>query len=608
MRCPFVLPQPGSRKFRVSGLTLPAWPRRRGVLILLGLFLSTPSPGVPPIVARPDSLLGLSPARRYVVLKNAYYGQLLREDTSAALRVRREVEAFFQIKGSERDRFHLQVVLLEADLFGKFHLKRILSRAKALLQQAEAERDTMMIAKGHQNLGLFYFTIQKSYYLGFWHYGRTFELIRHRSEADYPEHTYTVYTLGRVNYDFFNYEKAIELGRTLHPSKASPVTIDHLYNAALIGLSYYHLQRYDSARHYFEWGLGYLTRRELANDAWTGIFNGNIGRVLAEQGQPEAAIPYLKKGLDYTTRFRVWDNVAPFGACLARIYLPTQPERAGHYAHLAHRAALREGVPKVLYETHPTQAAYYGRVGRADLALAHADSAATAKDRWQKELDVTLKHRAEIALEAERHQTRERLLNQEKDRQVLIRNGLLIFLGLAAALAYLLYARKALADRHRQAQARAKHERDEAELRLARAQLDQYLQHLSEKNSLIERISDELAEATEPGVQHRNDRIAALLDSIILTDADWGRFRQVFEQVHPGFFDELRHTHPDLTPAEVRLVALSKLGIPTREMALMLGVSAESVRKGRYRLRRKLEPLGKPLGADDALLDLLRPV
>ncbi|MBC7892854.1 MAG: hypothetical protein H7Y12_11615 [Sphingobacteriaceae bacterium] len=617
MCCLFVLLRRSIPEFRASCATQSAWFLSR---MLLAEIFSLLAFGVAPVaaqpiaarpsvarpsVARPDSLLRLSPARQYVAIRALYYPIMATKDTSAAKRVKRELEALFQKEETERDRLQLQMVFLEVELLFDFHPERFLPRATALLQQAEAYRDTVLMARGHLAIGLFEYVLRKNYYLAFRHYGQAFELMRYRSEADFPGHDGSIYTIARANYDFFNYEKAIELGRTLHPvEKTVTLNMHHIFNTGLIGLSYLHRQRYDSARYYFEWGLRRRPIREVNNEAWVGIFNGNIGRALVGQGQPEAALPFLKKGLDYTTRTQVWDNVAPFGACLSTLYLPTRPDLAGYYAHLAHRAALRVGTPKFLYETHRALAAYYGKVGRGDLALPHADSAAVAKDRWQKELDVTLKHRAEMTLEAERHQARERLLREEKDRQVLLRNGLLLVLLLAAGIAYLLYTRRAMTARHRRAQAQAEQARSESELRAARAQLDQYVTSFREKNDLIGRITAELAEASEPYTERRNERMAALLDSVILTDADWQRFRLVFEQVHPGFFEDLRHTHPDLTPAEVRLVALSKLGIPTADMALMLGVSAESIRKGRYRLRRKLEPEG----ADETLLNLLRPV
>ncbi len=614
MRSPFVLFRRRIPKFRTSYATqFPAFPVDWLGLMLLGIlsFLSlgvspvaAQSSAPRPIAARPDSLLRLSPARRYAVIAEAYR-LVFNADTNAGKRMRKELEAFFQKKGTEKDRFHLQMALLQVHQHGWFHPETLLDRATGLLRRAEAEHDTMMLIKGHLNVGEVYFHIRKAYYPAFRHFGYAFDLLRHQSDAGYPDRDASMYKLARASYDFFDYEKTIEIGRTIHPRQPKRLNRNHIFNACLLGMAHLHRQRYDSARTYFEWGLRQLPLRDLDNEAWVGIFSGDLGWALAEQGQREAALPYLKRGLNHTIRTQLWDNVATFGGQLARLHLrKARLDSAGRYARLAHESARRVASPKFLHETHQILATYYERVGRASLALRHADSAAVAKDQWQTELNVTLKHRAEMVLEAERHQARERLLQEEKDRQVLLRNGLLLVLLLAVAIAWLLYIRQVVAARHRQERARAAHERSEAELRLARAQLDQYLTSFREKNELIGRISTELAQATDPSAERRNDRIAALLESVILTDADWQHFRQVFDQVHPGFFEGLRRTHPKLTPAEVRLVALSKLGVPTREMAGMLGVSTDSVHKGRYRLRRKLESIG----ADEALLTLLRAV
>ncbi len=599
MRSAFALSGPDGQK---SGVARVARFLSGGLVVLLACVLATPSLATPPTGAGPDSLLRLSPARRYAVIAEAYR-LVFNTNTHAGKRMRGELEEFFQKEGTEKDRFHLQMALLQVEQHGWVYARagNLLSRAINLLRRAEVGHDTMMLIKGHLNVGEVYFHIHKSYYPAFRHFGQAFELLRHYPDDDYPDRDASMYKLARASYDFLDYQKTIEVGRTIHQWHPRHPNRNHLFNACLLGMSHLYRQRYDSARAYFEWGLRQLPLRDLDNDAWVGIFSGDLGWAMAEQGQREAAIPYLKQGLAYTTRSGLWDNVAPFGVRLATIYLPTQPDLAGHYAHLAHQAALRAGIPRLLYETHHILAAYYRRVGQANLALLHADSAATAKDRWRTEMDVTLKHQAEMTLEAERHQTRERLLEHEKDRQVLLRNGLLGLLVLAVGIAGLLYNRQAILTRHRHERALAKHERAEAELRLARTQLDQYLDHFREKNALIARISGELVAATEPDAERRDGRVGALLDSVILTDADWGRFRQVFEQVHPGFFDDLRLRHPNLTPADVRLLAFSKLGIPTRDMAGMLGVSVESVHKGRYRLRRKL-------GADEALLTLLKAV
>lgn len=65
----------------------------------------------------------------------------------------------------------------------------------------------------------------------------------------------------------------------------------------------------------------------------------------------------------------------------------------------------------------------------------------------------------------------------------------------------------------------------------------------------------------------------------------------VFEQVFPHFFLELNKKYPDLTAAEVRLAALDKLNLADKVRGTMLGISADSVKKTRYWLRKKYPSL-----------------
>jgi len=59
----------------------------------------------------------------------------------------------------------------------------------------------------------------------------------------------------------------------------------------------------------------------------------------------------------------------------------------------------------------------------------------------------------------------------------------------------------------------------------------------------------------------------------------------------------LRATFPTLTPAEIRVICLSRLSLSTKEMANMLGVSPDTIVKTRYRIRKKADlPEGADLG------------
>ncbi len=130
----------------------------------------------------------------------------------------------------------------------------------------------------------------------------------------------------------------------------------------------------------------------------------------------------------------------------------------------------------------------------------------------------------------------------------------------------------------------------EAKMALQSEQLDDFARFVVEKNQQIEALR--AAAPSDSG--HRaqpseTEDVEALYAQSILTEADWERFKAYFERVHPGFLARLRHRWPELTAAETRLILLIKMGMSGRDMASMLGVAAETVKKTRYRLRKKLD-------------------
>ncbi len=85
----------------------------------------------------------------------------------------------------------------------------------------------------------------------------------------------------------------------------------------------------------------------------------------------------------------------------------------------------------------------------------------------------------------------------------------------------------------------------------------------------------------------RSQYLETLTHSTILTEDDWARFKELFEKVHPEYIADQKALHPELTRAEMRLIALEKLGLEAQEMANMLGISINSVSKIRQRMHKK---------------------
>jgi DNA-binding CsgD family transcriptional regulator len=80
----------------------------------------------------------------------------------------------------------------------------------------------------------------------------------------------------------------------------------------------------------------------------------------------------------------------------------------------------------------------------------------------------------------------------------------------------------------------------------------------------------------------------SLFNSQILTFEDWEMFKHRFEQAYPGYLFRLRKNIPALTSAEERLFLLLKLRFSSQEIADTLGISINGVKKGRQRLRKRL--------------------
>lgn len=121
----------------------------------------------------------------------------------------------------------------------------------------------------------------------------------------------------------------------------------------------------------------------------------------------------------------------------------------------------------------------------------------------------------------------------------------------------------------------------------ARNQLKDFTKSLLEKSTLLEDLQNQLS--TKALSKENQEMLSELSSLTILTDDDWIKFKQLFEKLYPGFFLILKETYPDITLAEQRMAALSRLHLTSRQMAAILGISVDSVHKTRQRLRLRLK-------------------
>lgn len=110
------------------------------------------------------------------------------------------------------------------------------------------------------------------------------------------------------------------------------------------------------------------------------------------------------------------------------------------------------------------------------------------------------------------------------------------------------------------------------------------------KNDLLAEIRKRLEGLSE--IAENEVAIKGLLrfiDNSIQTDNQWDHFEKHFEHVHSGFFTRLSNRYPRLTINEKKLCAFYRLNLSTKEIATMLNIEVSSAKRGRNRLRKKLE-------------------
>ncbi len=129
------------------------------------------------------------------------------------------------------------------------------------------------------------------------------------------------------------------------------------------------------------------------------------------------------------------------------------------------------------------------------------------------------------------------------------------------------------------------------QLEFKNKELTSYTLNFVQKNELLHQIQEKIAEAKNAPEAHQTKLLSQLERSIkqhVTIDKDWEDFRRSFEEVHTDFYLRLKEKHPDLSANDLKICTLTRLNLSIKESASILGISPESAKTARYRLRKKL--------------------
>lgn len=140
-----------------------------------------------------------------------------------------------------------------------------------------------------------------------------------------------------------------------------------------------------------------------------------------------------------------------------------------------------------------------------------------------------------------------------------------------------------------------------------RKELVNHAHHLSESRRFLESVYNSLEQAQkEPELQKKNERIQGILVDLhqkMNDSEEIRRFYKELEMVSGPLPSKMTAAGSHLTGQEKKLALLLRLGLSSKEIAPLLGISPKSVDIARYRLRKKLD-----LKKEDNLIQFINTV
>ncbi|RLD86713.1 MAG: hypothetical protein DRJ09_11535 [Bacteroidetes bacterium] len=237
----------------------------------------------------------------------------------------------------------------------------------------------------------------------------------------------------------------------------------------------------------------------------------------------------------------------------------------------------------------------------------------SAKERMMEELETefqTKKKDEKIELLTEK--------NRIQRKNNILLGILIVFFGVGVVLLFFLFKMKSVAFMRQrklreQEQVIFKQEKQliVQEQKLLKEQLESKNRELASKVLEMIRYNDAISSIIEkletmshalkanPEAQKSIHNIIKDIDSNTKQNI-WDEFEKVFKNIHSGFYKKLIEVCPDITSSEIKIAALLKLNLTTKEIAAITYKSEGGIKTTRYRLRQKLK-----LSSDEKLIPFL---
>ena len=395
--------------------------------------------------------------------------------------------------------------------------------------------------------------------------------------------------LAELMYRVREYDKCIEYCKKWLDLGKLPRSVEFetmkMFTLNTLALAYHRQAKYDSALYYYNKALD--AEKDAHRNDWVGIISGNMGQVYYLLHQYDTAKALLEKDYAISMSYKYYDNAANSLQWASRANAALGNKEKG-LQQVTEALELIKRTPDPGYQQNIYYAAMeaYRLNGRLDSSLYYFNLYQKLHDTIEKKINLSSIDISKVRLDEEKNIYNIRRLQLEKKAQMQQRNFIIIGILLLSFISILLINRQRLKFKHRQESLEQQNKMIEQEIAAAKKQMAMFTHSIIEKTTAIEKLEQQMQEDQLSSGQQ--EAISVLSHLTILTEDDWEKFKGLFEKIYPMFFQKLKNKSPDISLAEQRMAALTRLQLTARQMASMQGISPDSVHKTRQRLRQRL--------------------
>ena len=363
--------------------------------------------------------------------------------------------------------------------------------------------------------------------------------------------------------------------------------------------------------------------KEYKNPGLEAVLYLNLGASYFYNNQPEMAYPYYKKALEINKHLKNESFTVSILLNTVNYFIyKKQYDIAKRYIEQAETISLRDNNAEHLSFIYYLTSNVYAQQGNIDKAYFYLKKYNSYKDAILNSSKTIDSYQAYVSTYLK---SAEKEVNITKQKAQMEKRRLTFYLAFAVFIVLLVIALLIILQQKKRQQSIIKEAEkqtlekqllfektiqqisDEKHLEVIAAkerEVTSYSLMLSDKNNILHEVLEKAKQLEK--VIGKEDKAAykIITDTInnnLNKDVEGYKFIYHFNEVHPDFFNKLKAVCADLTENNLRICAYFKMGMSNKQVAAILNISVETVKNGRYRLKKKLG-----LGEGDNLDNFIR--